>query len=61
MDQGQFYFTKVLMEWKNKEGGNTHQAVVQQFKDFCVNLQAYVKEYHLTGLFYNPHGKEFQV
>jgi len=60
MDSGLFYLTKVQMEYKSKEGGQIHTGFVQAYKDLCINMQAYVKEFHLSGLFFNPNGKELK-
>lgn len=47
-DAGQFYTNRVLKEWKGKDANHVEwcRAWVQLLSD----LQAYVKQYHTTGL-----------
>lgn len=53
-DAGQFYTNRVLKEWKEKDATHVEwaRAWVQTLKD----LQAYIKQYHTTGLVWSGKG-----
>jgi len=53
----QFYSNKILVQHKNAgESGKVHVDFVNQFKTIGIELAAYVKEHHTTGLKWNPKG-----
>jgi len=52
----EFYSNKILMEYKNKDGGDLHRAWVHSWNEFLKELQNYIKQYHTTGVSYNPQG-----
>lgn len=55
-----FWANKVRKEYKNKgEEGAKHSAFCNAMKALVLDLSAYVKEYHLSGLAWNPHGRDF--
>lgn len=60
VDSAQFYNNKVLVEYRKKEGGETHVAFVDQLKQLITELAAYVKQHHMTGLTFNPKGDDFK-
>lgn len=60
VDSAQFYNNKVLVEFRKKEGGETHVQFVEQLKQSITELAAYVKENHMTGLTFNPRGGDFK-
>lgn len=47
-DAGQFYTNRVLKEWKEKN--KTHVEWCRAWVQLLSDLQAYVKQYHTTGL-----------
>ncbi|KAL4107482.1 hypothetical protein QTP88_017823 [Uroleucon formosanum] len=47
-DTGQFYTNRVLKEWKEKN--KTHVEWARTWVQLLVDLQAYVKQHHTTGL-----------
>jgi adenylyl cyclase-associated protein len=51
-DAAQFYINRVLKEFKDKD--KNHVDWAKAFKDVASDLQAYVKEFHSGGLFWNP-------
>ena len=51
---GQFYTNRVLKEWKEKS--QVHVAWVKAWIQALAALQAYVKEFHTTGLVWNREG-----
>jgi len=53
-DAGQFYTNRVLKDWKAKS--ETHVEWTKTWIQTLAELQAYVKEYHTTGLAWNPKG-----
>jgi len=53
-DAGQFYTNRVLKDWKDKS--TTHVDWVKSWVSTLVELQAYVKQNHTTGLTWNPKG-----
>jgi len=53
-DAGQFYTNRVLKDWKAKS--ETHVNWTKSWVQTLSELQAYVKEYHTTGLVWNPSG-----
>jgi len=55
-DAGQFYTNRVLKDWKEKD--NTHTVWVRSWVDTLTQLQAFVKEFHTTGLVWNAKGEE---
>merc|ERR1712123_260081 len=55
-DAGQFYTNRVLKDWKEKD--NTHAVWVRSWVETLAQLQAFVKEFHTTGLVWNPKGGE---
>lgn len=55
-----FWANKVRKEYKNKgDEGEKHAAFCDAMKALVMDLSAYLKEYHLSGLAWNPHGKDF--
>jgi len=52
----EFYSNKILMEFKNKEGGEVHRNWVHAINEFLKELKNYVKQYHTTGVAWNPKG-----
>eukprot|EP01088_Endostelium_zonatum_P000873 TRINITY_DN11133_c0_g1_i1.p1 TRINITY_DN11133_c0_g1~~TRINITY_DN11133_c0_g1_i1.p1 ORF type:complete len:499 (+),score=160.06 TRINITY_DN11133_c0_g1_i1:82-1578(+) len=52
----EFYSNKILMEFKNKEGGDLHRNWVHAINEFLKELKNYVKQYHTTGVSWNPKG-----
>jgi len=53
-DAGQFYTNRVLKDWKEKD--NNHAAWVRSWVETLTELQAFVKQFHTTGLVWNPKG-----
>ena len=53
-DAGQFYTNRVLKDWKEKD--NTHAVWVRSWVETLSELQAFVKQFHTTGLVWNPKG-----
>eukprot|EP00761_Pharyngomonas_kirbyi_P012496 gb/GECH01012523.1/.p1 GENE.gb/GECH01012523.1/~~gb/GECH01012523.1/.p1 ORF type:complete len:216 (+),score=66.48 gb/GECH01012523.1/:1-648(+) len=53
---GDFYGNKVRMAYKDKDA--THVEWIKAWNAIITNLQAYVKEYHTTGLAWNPQGQD---
>lgn len=53
-DAGQFYTNRVLKDWKEKS--TVHVEWVKAWIQTLTQLQAYVKQYHTTGLTWNPKG-----
>ena len=53
-DAGQFYTNMVLKDWKEKD--NTHAVWVRSWVETLSELQAFVKQFHTTGLVWNPKG-----
>lgn len=47
-DAGQFYTNRVLKDWKEKD--NTHVEWARSWVQTLLELQAYIKQYHTTGL-----------
>lgn len=52
----EFWANKVRKANKDREGGANHIKWCNEIKALLVNLKVYVKEYHLTGLTWNPRG-----
>jgi len=50
----EFYSNRILKDFKGKE--QVHVDWVAAFNTFLKDLQAYVKQYHTTGLEWNPRG-----
>lgn len=55
-----FYTNKILLKWRNDPNGKTHVSWVKKFNEMITEMSNYVKEYHFTGLRFNPNGVEFQ-
>ena len=55
-DAGQFYTNRILKEYKEKDPSKLHTNWVQSWIKMINELQAYVKEYHTTGVSWNPKG-----
>jgi len=55
-DAGMFYTNRVLKDWKEKDAN--HGVWVKQWVETLTQLQNFVKEYHTTGLVWNPKGGE---
>jgi len=55
-DAGMFYTNRVLKDWKEKDAN--HGVWVKQWVETLTQLQNFVKEYHTTGLAWNPKGGE---
>lgn len=53
-DAGQFYTNRVLKDWKDKS--KSHVEWTKAWIQTLTELQAYVKEFHTTGLVWNPKG-----
>lgn len=53
-DACQFYTNRVLMDYKEKD--KTHVDWARSWLTVLTELQAFVKEHHLTGLVWNPKG-----
>jgi len=53
-DAGQFYTNRVLKDWKEKD--STHTNWVKAWVETLTELQAFVKQFHTTGLVWNPKG-----
>lgn len=55
-----FWANKVRKEYKGKgEEGEKHIKFCDAMKALVLDLSAHLKEYHLSGLAWNPHGKDF--
>jgi adenylyl cyclase-associated protein len=61
-ESSDFYLTKVLTQNKDSADKDHHRAFVKAIKDLTKeassDLQAYIKEYHRTGLTWNAKGKD---
>merc|ERR1711942_304241 len=55
-DAGQFYTNRVLKDWKEKD--NNHAVWVRSWVETLSELQVFVKQFHTTGLVWNPKGGE---
>ncbi|XP_053960940.1 adenylyl cyclase-associated protein 1 isoform X3 [Anastrepha ludens] len=53
-DAGQFYTNRVLKEWKDKDA--THVEWARSWIQTLTELQAYIKQYHTTGLVWSGKG-----
>ncbi|XP_062609365.1 adenylyl cyclase-associated protein 1-like isoform X2 [Saccostrea cucullata] len=53
-EAGQFYTNRVLKEFKDKD--QTHVDWVKTWNDTLNKTMAYIKEFHTTGLSWNPQG-----
>ncbi|XP_067625072.1 uncharacterized protein capt isoform X2 [Eurosta solidaginis] len=53
-DAGQFYTNRVLKEWKDKDA--THVNWARAWIQTLTELQAYIKQYHTTGLVWSGKG-----
>lgn len=53
-DAGQFYSNRVLKEWKEKDP--THVEWARTWVQTLKDLQAYIKQYHTTGLVWSGKG-----
>ena len=53
-DAGQFYFNRVLKDWKEKDA--KHTAWVKAFSGTLSDLIPYIKQYHTTGVAWNNSG-----
>lgn len=55
-----FWANKIRKEHKGgSEEGEKHTRFCDAMKALILDLSAYLKEYHLSGLAWNPHGKDF--
>lgn len=55
-----FWANKVRKEYKSNENeGPAHVKFCDTMKAMVLDLSGYLKEYHLSGLAWNPHGKDF--
>lgn len=55
-----FWANKVRKEYKSNETeGPAHVKFCDAMKAMILNLSSYLKEHHLSGLSWNPHGKDF--
>mmetsp|Transcript_14085 Transcript_14085/g.37821 ORF Transcript_14085/g.37821 Transcript_14085/m.37821 type:complete len:965 (+) Transcript_14085:60-2954(+) len=50
---GDFYFNKVLVDYKKADDASTHQAWVKAARTIFGELKKFVKEHHTTGLMWN--------
>jgi adenylyl cyclase-associated protein len=57
-NSAQFYANKVLKDHKGEE---PHPTLVNQWIAFLKGLEAYVKQWHTTGLSWNPKGSEAHI
>ena len=55
-DAAQFYTNKVLVSWKDKD--RLHVDWTKSWIEFLTQLQAYIKDYHTTGLTWNIRGAD---
>ena len=53
---GQFYTNRVLKDWKEKD--HKHVEWVKSWLQTLTELQAYVKQFHTTGLAWNKSGED---
>merc|ERR1712002_457865 len=53
---GQFYTNRVLKDWKEKS--HVHVEWVKSWLQTLTELQAYVKQFHTTGLVWNKTGED---
>ncbi|KAJ1944817.1 suppressor of rasval19, partial [Linderina macrospora] len=53
-DSAQFYANRVLKEWRDKD--EVHAKWVRAFLSLLRELAAYVKQFHATGVVWNPKG-----
>ncbi|KAH8240955.1 hypothetical protein KR026_008822 [Drosophila bipectinata] len=53
-DAGQFYTNRVLKEWKEKD--TTHVEWARSWVQTLTELQAYIRQYHTTGLVWSGKG-----
>lgn len=53
-DAGQFYTNRVLKEWKEKDV--THVEWARAWVQTLTELQAYIRQYHTTGLVWSGKG-----
>lgn len=58
-DSAQFYANKILKEFKEKE--KQHVELAQSFMNIFTELISFVKQYHTTGLSWNPKGSATPV
>ena len=56
---GQFYTNRVLKDWKEKN--HVHVEWVKSWLQTLTELQAYVKQFHTTGLVWNKAGDDAMV
>lgn len=49
-----FYTMKVLTSTKTNSDAEVHKAYVNQWKTLIEAMSVYVKEFHMTGLTFNP-------
>ena len=56
---GQFYTNRVLKDWKEKN--HIHVEWVKSWLQTLTELQAYVKQFHTTGLVWNKTGEDAMV
>jgi adenylyl cyclase-associated protein len=55
-----FWANKIRKEYKTNEAeGHLHVKFCDAMKALVNDLSAYLKEHHLSGLGWNPHGKDF--
>ncbi len=54
VDGSEFWANKIRSEFRGKDANQL--AFVNNFKALLVELMAYVKEHHTTGLTWNPRG-----
>lgn len=56
----EFYSNKILMQYKNNKDaeGELQREWVGAFNNFLKELRSYIKQYHTTGLSWNPRGGE---
>lgn len=54
VEASEFYANKVRVMYRGKD--DNQMGFCNHFKAFLVNMQAYVKEYHTTGLTWFPRG-----
>jgi len=58
-DAATFYLNKILVANKSEgDKGKPHLEFVQNFKKIGEKMQIYVKEFHTTGLAWNPKGED---
>ena len=56
LESADFYLNKILVSFKGDDK-DYHRQFVSSIKSSCKELQVYIKQFHTTGLSWNPSGK----